>query len=422
MERNAFNLNHLCFTLGAMGRLKTLSRIPVLPGDSMNIDLAGIWRLAPLRRELIIDSKVDLFAFYVPHRHIYGDDFVDFIKDGNDESKTFEGVTNSDLRPYLACHELGTLPLWVVAGYNQIWNRYFRAPTADGDIVADDYLPSANSDASDHGYKCGWLPRMWSATIDGNVVSSDTDVDVNSNTLSLLDLEKQKAHLKTERQREWYARRYTDVLKQGWKSGVNIDADQRPQLVWKTSFWMSGSDVDGTGNDNLGQYAGKSMALGGMRMPHKYFNEHGTLWVMALVRYPTIFDDEKHYLDGKVNPSYKEWAGDYNILEAEPPQTISVDDFFRHNGSNDIGMRPYGDWLREHPTYVDKQYDDLDGFPFFSKNTGKSKSDFRYVDSDEYDEAFQTTQLAHWRAQLMINILAKRYIPKPQASIFAGTR
>src|SRR5262249_25576144 len=46
--------------------------------------LKNIWtlRLSPLRRGLAIDSTVDIFTFYVPHRHVYGEQWIKFMKDG----------------------------------------------------------------------------------------------------------------------------------------------------------------------------------------------------------------------------------------------------------------------------------------------------------------------------------------------------
>src|SRR5260370_514393 len=40
------------------------------------------YSLSPLRRGLAIDSTVDIFTFYVPHRHVYGEQWIKFMKDG----------------------------------------------------------------------------------------------------------------------------------------------------------------------------------------------------------------------------------------------------------------------------------------------------------------------------------------------------
>src|SRR4051812_20075578 len=40
------------------------------------MDAVGALRLSPLRRGLAIDSTVDIFTFYVPHRHVYGEQWI----------------------------------------------------------------------------------------------------------------------------------------------------------------------------------------------------------------------------------------------------------------------------------------------------------------------------------------------------------
>src|SRR5438477_49679 len=45
------------------------------------MDAVGALRLSPLRRVLAIDSTVDIFTFYVSHRHVYGEQWILFIMD-----------------------------------------------------------------------------------------------------------------------------------------------------------------------------------------------------------------------------------------------------------------------------------------------------------------------------------------------------
>src|SRR5262245_59711595 len=55
---------------------------PFIAGDSFEMVAVGALRLSPLRRGLAIDSTVDIFTFYVPHRHVYGEQWIKFMKDG----------------------------------------------------------------------------------------------------------------------------------------------------------------------------------------------------------------------------------------------------------------------------------------------------------------------------------------------------
>src|SRR5262245_11355267 len=81
-ERMPHDLSHLGFLAGQIGRLITISTTPVIAGDSFGMDAVGALRLSPLRRGLAIDSTVDIFTFYVPHRHVYGEQWIKFIEDG----------------------------------------------------------------------------------------------------------------------------------------------------------------------------------------------------------------------------------------------------------------------------------------------------------------------------------------------------
>src|SRR6266513_4001497 len=81
-ERMPHDLSHLGFLAGQIGRLITISTTPVIAGDSFEMDAVGALRLSPLRRGLAIDSTVDIFTFYFPHRHFYGEQCIKFLKDG----------------------------------------------------------------------------------------------------------------------------------------------------------------------------------------------------------------------------------------------------------------------------------------------------------------------------------------------------
>src|SRR6478609_301450 len=81
-ERMPHDLSHRGFRAGQIGRVITISTTPVIAGDSFEMDAVGALRLSPLRRGLAIDSTVDIFTFYFPHRHVYGEQWIKFMKDG----------------------------------------------------------------------------------------------------------------------------------------------------------------------------------------------------------------------------------------------------------------------------------------------------------------------------------------------------
>src|SRR5437899_10749904 len=110
-ERMPHDLSHLGFLAGQIGRLITISTTPVIAADYFEMDAVGALRLSPLRRGLAIESTVDIFTFYVPHRHGYGEQWIMLINDsvnasplptvittGYIDDADFLGTTNPDTK------------------------------------------------------------------------------------------------------------------------------------------------------------------------------------------------------------------------------------------------------------------------------------------------------------------------------------
>src|SRR5438034_1201425 len=120
-ERMPHDLSHLGFLAGQIGRLITISTTPVIAGDSFEMDAVGALRLSPLRRGLAIDSTVDIFTFYVPHRHVYGEQWIKFMKDG----------VNATLSRLLTLLVILTMPLFLarltLIPIKSAWSKIGRA-------------------------------------------------------------------------------------------------------------------------------------------------------------------------------------------------------------------------------------------------------------------------------------------------------
>src|SRR5690625_3060142 len=80
-ERMPHDLSHLGFLAGQIRRLITISTTPVIAGVYVEMDDVFAHPLSTLRRGLVIDSTVDIFTIYVPHRHVYGDHSIKFLTD-----------------------------------------------------------------------------------------------------------------------------------------------------------------------------------------------------------------------------------------------------------------------------------------------------------------------------------------------------
>ena len=450
-KRYSHDLSHLSFQVGRVGQLQTLSVVPVVAGDSFSVDLEGVFRLSPLRRNLTMDCMVDLMAFYVPYRHIeltltgglsgaaYTNYWNDFILGGADEEVTLSSFPlTGDYDIFGVPTISGTVPAWLPYGYTQIFNRYFRDPTDDSSVVLN--LNNSLTDVEKrYGIYCCFPKTIWSTGVHLDLDEEDHQVDlftsglddsgnfsdnIGKTKLDIIDLARVKARYHTELEREWFGQRYSDLVESQFGSKINADADERPTLVMRKTEWLTGYDVDGSDDATLGEYSGKAASICGLSFPRRYFPEHGTLWLMALLRFPPVSEHETHYLVKKSNPTYKELAGDPEIIRNEPPMQHTVGDFFNVTDTASIGYMPYAQWYRYHPSTVHADFDELKGFPFVIAAPTNHKQAQYYGSSfsqANYDAMFKDIQLQHWHCQTKIEINAMRVIPPARQSIFAGT-
>src|SRR5437868_7133998 len=80
---------------------------------------------------------------------------------------------------------------------------------------------------------------------------------------------------------------------------TSYDADNRPLLVMRSNLWASGYDVDGTDQTSLGQFSGRVQQTYKHSVPRFFVPEHGTMFTLALVRFPPTATKEIQYLNAK---------------------------------------------------------------------------------------------------------------------------
>src|SRR5207248_1727518 len=88
--------------------------------------------------------------------------------------------------------------------------------------------------------------------------------------------------------------RYHDVIS-SFGGKTSYDADNRPLLVMRSNLWASGYDVDGTDQTSLGQFSGRVQQTYKHSVPRFFVPEHGTMFTLALVRFPPTATKEIQY-------------------------------------------------------------------------------------------------------------------------------
>src|SRR5205085_21584 len=240
-ERMPHDLSHLGFLAGQIGRLITISTTPVIAGDSFEMDAVGALRLSPLRRGLAIDSTVDIFTFYVPHRHVYGEQWIKFMKDGVNATPlpTVNTTGYIDHAAFLGTinPDSNKIPKYLFQGYLNIYNNYFNAPwmpdltdANTNELNQDDVLygfcfyhlkkiltvllssdNELNQDDARYGFRCCHLKNIWTAPLPPETELS-RQMTTSTTSIDIMGLQAAYANLHTDQERDYFMQRYHDVI------------------------------------------------------------------------------------------------------------------------------------------------------------------------------------------------------------------
>lgn len=413
-------------TVGKIGRLQSLLAFPVIAGDSLDIALGGELYFSQLRHRLKMDAKLDIGFFFTPYRHIWGDDWVTFIKDGMRETVSLATTTGLASTPEYLAWRCGTSIFKpVLASYNRIWNRYWRHPKHETAELSDSAIETG--DGLLYGRHVTQLPEVITGAAKVSFTDDDHKTAVTNGKIDVIELEKTAKRYESEIDREWNLQdRYTDIMQGIWGKGVNIDADERPVHLWQHEQWFGGNDVEGTADANQGNLQGRMFTDVQVRLPGKDFNEHGILTAVMTVRWPFVHMDERHYFQKVQNPSYTELAGEMRVMSAEPPVDEVANDYFDSTDSTTvIGQQPFGQHYRFHPNYIHSAFEKAKGYPYINKSDAITNTNMHriYVDSEFYDSVFHSPDLyGHYTFTGQWGIMASRQIPEPITSVYAGSR
>src|SRR6478609_9977235 len=379
-ERMPHDLSHLGFLAGQIGRLITISTTPVIAGDSFEMDAVGALRLAPLLRGLAIDSTVDIFTFYVPHRHLYGEQWIKFMKDGVNATP-LPTVNTTGYIDHAAV--LGTInpdtnniPKHLFQGYLNIYNYYFKAPWMPDRTEANPN--ELNQDDARYGFRCCHLKNIWTAPLPPETELS-RQMTTSTTSIDIMGLQAAYANLHTDQERDYFMQRYHDVV--------------------------------GTDQKSLGQFSGRVEQTYKHSVPRFFVPEHGTMFTLALVRFPPTATKEIQYLNAKGALTYTDIAGDPVLYGNLPPREISMKDVFRSGNSSKKFKIAEGQWYRYAPSYGSPAYHLLEGFPFIQEPPSGDLQERVLIRHHHYDQCFQSVQLLQWNRQVKFNVTVYRNLP-----------
>ena len=413
------DLGSQTYASGKIGSVTPLCVVPVVAGDSIAMRSLQVMEMRPFVRGIVLDAQIDTCTFFVPHRHIYGADWIKFLREGRDTSVVFPERTTSHIPRFIPWLERqDNLPAWLADGYFKIWNRYFRPPNQG--IAEINEMPSTlPAEWREFGYPAAHLPAVWNGGIETQPTDAQRELDVSGGTLDLIDLADKANEYASQLDRDWMGNYYSDMLKVVWHGHAGTDADQRPTLVWHDTQMSSGQNIYGTSGSNLASNAGKSHAVVNHSFPKRFFGEHGALWTVQVVRFEPVHQREIHFLSASGKTSYGEFACDPRYISGQPPVLHNVQDFFDTQQTNDLFYQGFGQWYRSQPNWVSYNVENLDAYPFMS-SVPADYEDTSLVKMQDYDKIFQGGGQFHWEARTGFDVSCDRAIPSTMSTAYTG--
>src|SRR5258708_37969039 len=103
----------------------------------------------------------------------------------------------------------------------------------------------------------------------------------------------------------------------------------------RSNLWASGYDVDGTDQTSLGQFSGRVQQTYKHCVPSFFVPEHGTMFTLALARFPPTATKAIQYLNATGALTYTDIDGDPVVRGNLPPPEISMKDVCRTGDSSE---------------------------------------------------------------------------------------
>ena len=420
-RRESFGLDHKVIQTLKLGRLTGVSRIPVVAGDSISFSTSMFVRMNNLRRAVPFDLRTDIYGFFVPYRFTYPTLYqaLQAGRDANAGEAPHTNINNAGVQCLLMNNSAGaSVPEHLLADYVSIFNHYFKDPH-DADMVESALNPVANATdeqlvTARFGALCGALKTMHTTALqapgvtEGKIPITVEDAASNQYSLDVSQLPRASAEWRDGQWRDWTAVRYEELHKQYF--GIESPASQnvRPYYLGCKKDWMSSTDIDGTAGDQFGSVVGKLVGSARFRIPRRFMREHGTLWVLMVVRPSPVFTYARQYLD---NPSnFRDYKKLWSVPEArkELPIDWTLEEAFWDGAANTrLGAIPFNQWYRAHPSYASSLLSEEDqgweGRP--SPTSGRSSG---YVQN--YDDVFATLRGGHGKFFALNRVMVNRIV------------
>lgn len=403
-----------------VGRLQMIGRIHAQAGDSLAIQVTTNFRFAPLRRAAGVPVVTELFAFYLPYRWAYGDNFVTAAIEGFNSNQTYIHTNGADgpheqvegIPSLMQRNE--TIPGHVLNHYASIIDHHFKerhtAEVTSANVLTteDDYR---------YGYQLWQLMSSWETRSNWADAHDEIMIDTDGGDQSALDLAHYVALGRDEQARTWDAVRREEVYQHTYGGKLSPEVEEEPLILMhqkstgkENPFSMQGMELEQVNP------AGLSSKISG-RVPRRFIPEHGCIYLFACARIRPSYFQSSPYLDDIANFGNPRKLMGHPAGASMQPEPIKLTDLFADTTSSDvIGYVPYNEWLRTQPDWWSPDFQNNDA-GWAPRGTPTSKLELRR--HPDYSDIFATSQFGHGQLHSGIRVRGHRNLGMPLDSIQA---
>lgn len=418
-----YNRGGKSLKVGDIGRFSVLRQHILLPGERMKPSVQGNVRLSGLRQQTSVYLNADIEAFVAPLRW-YWDDFPEYLMEGEATAKVIPTIALGAPwnAPSITTSNLGigkvTQPFakWFAQHPINVHNEWYRH--------ADDVPNSVDTPSpvffDDFGHHVTNLPsaltRVRPAATADDKLPAVTEID-------LRDLARKQALFQQEVVQDWVSGLAANQLRYNRFMGSILGAKGNDEVDKIPTRLKSGARLSVKPHDMYatdGASLGEIMSINNFKVDHQWGDymaqEHMIVCYIMTLRFSPISDAGISPMAYPGDMAYMVTQGDPNIIERSAPISVKKRELFDGDATV-IGVLPSGWQLREGFHHVDKTVADMNNFPLLN-NVSETADGLR--DASNIADAFRSTALRHWFADLDFSIEINSAIPSAGTSITTG--
>lgn len=381
------NRGGLTLKSGKIGRCNVLRQQIMMPGERMNINIAGNVRLETLRERDVFRINAHMATFMTPLRWVWPG-FPDYIKNPG----TSPPPSNSDAN--LAKYGIGSYNSEQIAqGCHDFWvqtplriyNEWYKWPEND-DVTT----------WNDDGEIAVPLSKAWSRARFTATPEDTPDYlqQTVGDSFDVRDLAQTQARFRSAMKRDVLSfNRWMELVKQTWKGDGSREVDQVPIMLDQVEVGVNPRDMPATDGSGLGQWQsmydfGVNHQVRGITAP-----EHCIITTILTVRFASITEG-KHPLAQESEQSVL--TADPEMLASMEPRNVEARDIFMTDNSTSLGFLPAGwQWRSDHDV-VGARINELDSFPYMRIPTTQGET----KDATRIKNAFRSQRLGDYVADI----------------------